>query len=539
MFFDQQIPSAGGQHKQLLAEADTPLQPSASRFIDRLTLVVILVLCAWLFSPPLRWPGPIFGFAQDDFYYYLKAAQNLASGHGSTFDGTTRTNGYHPLYFLLWTAASHVLHGTRAVFRMLWLLDMIAAASIFVAARTIFRKVTPSAFLWNAFAIIVLAPCVATISLQMETTLALPFGFAFVAATFVTPNRYTPRRCAVMGLLGGLTMMARLDAGILVFTFLVSLLTIREMRAVLRTSNMAAFASCALPLPLLYFGVNHFYFDRWLPVSGAAKQIRHGWKPDFNQLKLSFTFFSLVLLAVSMVCGAVAILLWRRFRPEEKSLSFATLLMPLIFYGGEALTSSWKFWGWYMYATRFAFLGAVVIVAVLLLRRSQTQASWLARIAERPWVGAAGLLGCVVAFTGTHYRHDPVMFNIAQEDIDLERFSRSHPGRYAMGDRAGMFAYLSASPVLQAEGLMMDSSYLDHIRRQDDLVSTLRQYGTNYYVYFVLHNDLKARMQGSCMQVEEPSLPGKDSMRMRSKLCDRPIAQVPGPDGDLYIYKLQ
>lgn len=509
-----------------------------SKAIDVLTLVVIMLCCAWIFSPPLRWHGPIYGFAQDDFYYYLKAAQNVAAGRGSTFDGTTLTNGYHPLYFLLWTAAFHFIHSIRAVFGLLWVLDMVAMASIFMATRSIFRRITPNAFLWNTFAIIVLAPCVATISLQMETTLALPFGFAFLAVAFVPPELFTPGRCAVLGLLGGLTMVARLDAGILVFTFLLSLLLIRRMRSVLRAPNMAAFAVTALALPLLYFGFSHHYFHEWLPISGAAKQLRHGWKPDVSQLKISFSVFSQLLLAISTVCGIVAVIKWWKFKPEEKAICFAALLMPVVFYGSEVILSVWRFWGWYMYATRFAFLGAVVIVAVLFLRQAR-KANIVARVVTLPWIGTVCLLTCLAAFTGTHYRHDPTMFNIAQEDIDLEAFSRTHPGRYAMGDRAGMFAYLSANPVLQAEGLMMDRRYLEHIRRQDDLVSTLKEYGVKYYVFFVLHQELASRMQGTCMKVEEPSQPGRDAFRMRSVVCEAPIAQVAGPDGTLYVYKLE
>jgi hypothetical protein len=39
-------------------------------------------------------------FTRDDAYYYFKVAQNISEGHGSTFDGINRTNGYHPLW--LW-----------------------------------------------------------------------------------------------------------------------------------------------------------------------------------------------------------------------------------------------------------------------------------------------------------------------------------------------------------------------------------------------------------------------------------------------------
>jgi hypothetical protein len=40
-------------------------------------------------------------FVRDDAYYYFKVAQNIAEGHGSTFDGINLTNGYHPLWMLI------------------------------------------------------------------------------------------------------------------------------------------------------------------------------------------------------------------------------------------------------------------------------------------------------------------------------------------------------------------------------------------------------------------------------------------------------
>lgn len=40
-------------------------------------------------------------FTRDDAYYYFKVAQNISEGHGSTFDGINKTNGYHPLWMLI------------------------------------------------------------------------------------------------------------------------------------------------------------------------------------------------------------------------------------------------------------------------------------------------------------------------------------------------------------------------------------------------------------------------------------------------------
>ena len=36
-------------------------------------------------------------FFHDDAFFYIKTAQNISVGLGSTFDGLNQTNGYHPL----------------------------------------------------------------------------------------------------------------------------------------------------------------------------------------------------------------------------------------------------------------------------------------------------------------------------------------------------------------------------------------------------------------------------------------------------------
>lgn len=37
----------------------------------------------------------------DDAFYYFKIAQNVVDGHGSSFDGQSKTNGFHPLWMIV------------------------------------------------------------------------------------------------------------------------------------------------------------------------------------------------------------------------------------------------------------------------------------------------------------------------------------------------------------------------------------------------------------------------------------------------------
>lgn len=509
--------------------------PLKQRTIDILTLLVVVAACAWILSFPLRSHQILLDFAQDDFYYYLKPAQNLAAGRGVTFDGTTRTNGFHPLYFLLLTAASFFIHSLRAIFRLLWAVDLLSATAIFVLLRSIYARLTTDPFLPNALALCVLLPCLRTLFMQMEVTLALPLAFAFLATAFVPPQRYSPSRCAALGFLAALTMLARLDAGILVLMFLIGLVLVSEYRSVFTRRNMASFAITSLPLPLLYFFINQHFFHQLLPVSGSAKQLRHGWFPS-HEVVSSFHGTSLLLITLAAASVTVGWSIRRHLRPQEKLFCITALSTPFFFFTVEMFLSDWKLWGWYLYALRFAASASFLLFGII-ISSDVIPAHWelVRQAAHRRWLPPALYAASLFLLVTSHYKMDVFMVEIQQAALRLNSFQETHPGKYAMGDRAGMFGYLSASPVLQAEGLMMDRTYLNHIRAQEDLRSVLASYGVNYYVAFT---ETKKESKGSCFHATEPVIAGPDALRMRSEFCDPPVFQFKGFDGTYRVFRL-
>lgn len=75
---------------------------SMKRFPWFETILILVVMSISLYAAlsdaqNLSWRW----FTRDDAYYYFKVAQNISEGHGSTFDGINRTNGYHPLWMLV------------------------------------------------------------------------------------------------------------------------------------------------------------------------------------------------------------------------------------------------------------------------------------------------------------------------------------------------------------------------------------------------------------------------------------------------------
>jgi len=72
----------------------------------------------------------------DDAFYYLQVARNLAGGAGSTFDGIHATNGYHPLWCWLLVPLHLLIHDPGLAMRC-------AAALWFVIAAAV-----PAAMVW-------------------------------------------------------------------------------------------------------------------------------------------------------------------------------------------------------------------------------------------------------------------------------------------------------------------------------------------------------------------------------------------------------
>ena len=70
----------------------------------------------------------------DDAFYYFQIAWHMAEGRFSTFDGLTRTNGYHPLWLLLITPFYWVFDKTEALFAIKAFEIMLVAGGVALVA---------------------------------------------------------------------------------------------------------------------------------------------------------------------------------------------------------------------------------------------------------------------------------------------------------------------------------------------------------------------------------------------------------------------
>ena len=477
-----------------------------------LTSALVNLLALGLFLIVIR---PFFSghswmlYEQDDFFYYLKVAQNLAQGHGSTFNGIVQTNGYHPLWMMLLVMLSWLTTNPTCILAFL-------AASIFIAGLAtyfLFLRLLGEACISNPTRI-ALAICITLYSVKiyyycMETTLAVPLVLA--AILLIKQDQYWRRgmrQSAVLGLLLSAMVLSRLDTLLLAGILFLLMLAHPRIREGIHAKQLLGATAGLTPL-IAYFLSNHFLFHTWLPISGMAKQLKFNHLPTMEAWKsLAFvTPGNVSCLAVILLGIALLPVLFKRLKPTEQVIYPVVLVFPFLYIFILSCLSDWRLWGWYLYVLRPALCIGVLLLCLL---------PPVGRFLSKTTVTVLLLLfvfGCL--FFSKWPIQDQEIYQTA---VDLQNFAASHPGTYAMGDRAGKIAYLLPDPVIQLEGLVMDRSFLGYIKRQSPLRPVLKHYGVRYYIA-----TSRTPLTG-CFHSVEPAEAGPNSSRMEGTFCRKPVA---------------
>ncbi|MCK5243476.1 hypothetical protein KAR34_13590 [bacterium] len=160
----------------------------------------------------------------DDMYYYLTLARRFVSGEGLTFDGLSRTNGFHPLYFLLCSLVLKLQLARELTTHLLLTLSSMFGVLTAYLIYCIVQQVTRNKFLgFLAFALYGFNPYVVALDLNgMETAL---YGLLLACSVYLYLRLRIARSTKLWewGLLGvtvGLTFLARTEG--IFFPFLVA-----------------------------------------------------------------------------------------------------------------------------------------------------------------------------------------------------------------------------------------------------------------------------------------------------------------------------
>jgi hypothetical protein len=477
-------------------------------------------------------------FYVDDFFYYLRVAQRVVADGRSTYDGVHLTNGYHPLWMLVVIALTWLFGTGISFFYALQSVLVACVLATYLLCERTLTALAPSAARLAPFVAAALATsALVLVAGGMEVALATPLIAALV---YYRLCRFTWsfRRALLLGLLSAAVVLARLDAAILVVTMaLLDFFWHREVALRQRLRCAIAFLCGATPVAL-YLILNEFWFHTLMPVSGEAKQMRfHRWPSPMLFSRHTFSpperYFLVFPWLLATIAGLLLLLCSPRWRARLRgrvSCLLALLLFPFLFITALSLLSDWPIWSWYAYPLVASGIGA----AALLLASGAPIVQRAASALRWPVLAMLVLVWGVFALSGWRNatRPDKVGFSIYLEAVDIERFDRTHPGVYGMGDRAGTPGYLLDEQLIQLEGLVMDKAFLANIREQRPLTEVLHNYGVRYYI---ATNPVESH---GCWVTAEPLVAGADAPHMRGTFCIPPAAEFPHSGYNTVIFDL-
>ncbi len=460
-------------------------------------------------------------FVQDDFLYYLKVAQNIAQGRGSTFNGIVPTNGYQPLWLLILVAFSWITQNQHLVVAFLAMSTFVAAVITFLLARRLLRSTGIRPLLIFSMAAWTTLYAVTLFFYGMEVTLTVPIILGVINLLLnVTWLERSSVHTLLLGLLVSAMVLSRIDTLIFGGLVLVGILFHPKLRKLLRIKLVVGAMLGLVPL-LLYFLFNYVLFQTWLPVSGMAKELRLDHGPSVEPWRVFLHPLAAFLGAILLFAFVLLPVIKRELSPMAQVVFPAVLTFPFVYYFILSWVSDWTLWGWYMYPIRSAVCISFLIFCL-----------WrpLSRLLQTSVV-LCFLLFTVFTCLGL-LRWTRQQTDIYAATLDIQKFARTHPGVYAMGDRAGRVGYLLPDPVIQTEGLMMDREYLEYVRRQRPLRETLAHYKVRYYIATAYQPFT------GCFMANEPAKAGPNSAHMRSEFCEQPQASYVHDGVETLIFDL-
>jgi hypothetical protein len=421
----------------------------------------------------------------DDAGYYMNTAQNMALGHGMTFDGIHPTNGFHPLWLLM-LVPLFLFHGTpETMVRLVVLLQILLLSVAFLLLyRTQSRLFSRRAallsgigFLWLVF--------MQSVNGMESALFALLLVMLYAYGLKISQGPISWERAALFGVILGLLLLSRLDMifiPLAMLPFSISYVKDPATRSrALIVVTAAGAATTAIVAPYLLF--NLMQFGSPMPISGALKS-------SFPAIALGHGTFSAFNNRHYVIVGFAALwLLWRIIktrtvlaRPTDGYYSLATAVLAwavILHFLDTILFLRWGVFAWhFILYPLFAVIALAGVVDWALKR------SLLGNHRGLYWLAPGIML--VLAIRNEYARETYPLdhaWHVAAYNAAV--WARQHTAAdtvFAMSD-AGHFAFFSGRRVINLDGLVNNLDYQRVIAAR-----RVRQYlRDNHVQYLVLH----------------------------------------------------
>jgi hypothetical protein len=531
------------------AAADSTLdraRPTLPRVVDpRFAWAVGLALAAvcaalWLAGWNARgwisaWPR-----FQDDAYYYLVIARNVAAGHGFTMDQLSPTNGFQPLWQWLLIPVARVLGADPSAY--LAGVQALCVALFALAGGLLCGLIRARLGLVPALlaALLLLMPrFLNTLISGMESAVLflVLVLLAIEALRSLSLQRTEPAfRDARTGALVGLLMLARLDA-VFVGLTLAAFVGFRGLvngpgdfgARLTRTirKELAVFWP-VLVLIVPYLAWNQLAFGHWMPISGALKTSFP--VAGFEPAHVRVEYAGLVVIALLAVA--------REYRRGNGGDPLVGLLAPLAI--GLALHAVWTvvYMNWAVFAWHFAACVPVGIVGAALLARDVAARIPGALVA----VALVGLLVFQVTALTVSISRLGRTFTVAGREAGLWVAANLPPESVLAMKDSGTFSYFAQRQVMNLDGVANSFAFAEAVC-QGRLEEFVRERGVRYIAQHSVPPQVRIGAYETFVQKYPCRLPGgtDGTLELRRDLelfRGTPYANDAGRLDQLFIWRL-
>jgi len=463
--------------------------------------VVILVVYA-LLSISSFWTSneqELIDIFDDDAYYYFKIAQNVVEKGKLTFDGKSITNGFHPLwlvvlipFFFIWGDPILVLRpiGTFSV--------VLAVFTGYLGLRYIFRYPILS---YTLAAALVLTSVVSFGSTGMEVTILLPLlVIALIKLEQSKPWQASSeyKKIVVVALMLSLAELARLDAVFLIFVAL--LLVLLTNRAPNNHGKLLVLGLFPFVAGACYVIYNYLVLGHIIPTSGLAKSMHKDSQLVNTKFLAQMTAPNnpvdgmLWVVFLGVVLFAAGYILWCLFfklknhgaRLSESN--YVPLIVAgffIIFTAYQLFRTSWVLWRWYAYPVLLASIFLIPYISAQIEQHLNNYDTFHIpiRVITATLVILLLIRMSIVGIRWGYWRESIGPSFKYENYLVAKALNKDFPPPvvFAMGDRAGSFAYFLSGDVLQLEGLVGDYRLLQAIE-----TNTLMDYMSEFGVHYVI-----------------------------------------------------
>lgn len=451
-------------------------------------LLLVAVIVAVATAPPLL----LTGFFHDDSFFYIKTAQHISEGAGSTFDEVNRTNGYHPLYMLLLVGLALLVPLVdEAGIRLVIVLDTVLLAGALpfldrlLSALAIRRSVRLPAMMGVVVGI-------GFYDFGVEGRLLLLIAVVYLWAI----TRASGTSGWMVPALGVLLCLVRIDAILFVGIVVVAVhLAGQRRRERPLLSAAARQLAPALAVVAGYMAYNQIVFEHPTTISSWLKI---GWRNGFDPPLLSTT--GLKLRYLGSIAGALLVIpviarKWIQASSARQRLgagitsglachSMAYLGVLTLFLRGGLNT-------WYFALPLLMVMTclAYVVEHEMLRRLDRISVAGLARrsLLAGAWVVLLAALGIGVANKSDNRWHD---------QHALGRWIGQHlppDARIFQVDSSGGTAYFGRRSVINGDGLINGWEYQRYLR-DGRLRDYLAETGVRWLIWDEYHGEPEIRI---------------------------------------------